>query len=585
MTRWLLAAEADKIQDLIFRSSRLAEVAGGSSLLTRFCREVPALLITHHTGRRPDPDDPDDPDIVIADGGSFRLTFAEAEATLARRVGEDLAEAYYRATGGSLTVAGPQCYEEGRQYVAQELDLPADAPKSFRAAQKKAAGELRTRKVDRRSQAAALAHFPYVALCASCGVTLATRHEARHRDQRPNYLCDACFHKAAERTMVWAAPSEERFLSRFLQALRRAGADGVEPRVEAVTDQSARDLFPRDADQVGKYDPRRYVAYLVADGNDMGLLFDRCGERPDLRRLSLDLTAAMWGALAQVTVGLRWQLGRAETDILPVLPLIVGGDDLFALLPAPYALDAARQVCLAFEEALRPWADALGAPRPTMAAAVVICKSNYPYALAHRRGEALLERTKRLLRAARLEGQINASAVDFAIVRGDEPAADEVEGQTPYFVPTLCPYWAGGDLPTGAEDYALELGRLLESRRLLHDLPGKRRAELRELFADLPTQGDPAQALQCLQSFWRPRLEAILRRLERREELRRQLEQVLRRLGDSAGVCPPWRRCPKRSHDERYDSPYAHGLPDLLTLWDFSQELGHAREEYEEAGR
>jgi hypothetical protein len=38
MTRWLLAAEADQIQDSIFRSSRLREVVGGSQLLTRFCR-------------------------------------------------------------------------------------------------------------------------------------------------------------------------------------------------------------------------------------------------------------------------------------------------------------------------------------------------------------------------------------------------------------------------------------------------------------------------------------------------------------------------------------------------------------------
>ena len=35
---YLLAAEADKIQDLIFRSSRLREVVGASQLLTRFCR-------------------------------------------------------------------------------------------------------------------------------------------------------------------------------------------------------------------------------------------------------------------------------------------------------------------------------------------------------------------------------------------------------------------------------------------------------------------------------------------------------------------------------------------------------------------
>ena len=41
---YLLAAEADKIQDLLFRSARLREVAGGSQLLTRFCDETPSAL-------------------------------------------------------------------------------------------------------------------------------------------------------------------------------------------------------------------------------------------------------------------------------------------------------------------------------------------------------------------------------------------------------------------------------------------------------------------------------------------------------------------------------------------------------------
>lgn len=36
MARYLLAAEADQIQDFIFRASHLREVVGGSQLMTRF---------------------------------------------------------------------------------------------------------------------------------------------------------------------------------------------------------------------------------------------------------------------------------------------------------------------------------------------------------------------------------------------------------------------------------------------------------------------------------------------------------------------------------------------------------------------
>ena len=45
MPRYLLAAEADKIQDFIFRAAKLREVGGPSRLLARFCVEGVNALI------------------------------------------------------------------------------------------------------------------------------------------------------------------------------------------------------------------------------------------------------------------------------------------------------------------------------------------------------------------------------------------------------------------------------------------------------------------------------------------------------------------------------------------------------------
>ena len=106
MTRWLLAAEADKIQDFLFRSSRLAQVAGGSAFLARFCQELPGLL-----GMLPE-------DVIINAGGSFRLLFDSKSDS--KHAGRDLAEAYYRAVDGSLTIAKPAAYESGGFKQASE---------------------------------------------------------------------------------------------------------------------------------------------------------------------------------------------------------------------------------------------------------------------------------------------------------------------------------------------------------------------------------------------------------------------------------------------------------------------------------
>lgn len=572
MSRWLLAAEADKIQDFIFRSSRLVQVAGGSGLLTRFCKQVPPLIIEKHTGRRPEPDDPD---IIIADGGSFRLAFSDQ--TLARAVGLDLAEAYYRATDGSLTVAEPQRYDRET----------GKTPDSFWQANKAAAASLRTKKADQRNQATASAHLPYSALCVSCGVLLASQYRARHPDDQPNYLCTSCYTKAAERDMIWQAPKEERFLSLFRDILDQVG--GV-PDLPQAGSPLLRHFFPGDADQVGRYDPRGYVAYLVADGNGMGVFFDQCESPAQMKALSNALTETLWRALAEATSALSQVYGKSSSrNLIPALPLIVGGDDLFALVAAPYALDFARQVCLAFEAGFRvPLGNAEGAEisiRPTMSAAVVICKRNYPYGLAHRLGKTLLDDAKMVSRSARLQHQLDLSAVNFALVKGSDLDADasQYTGRRKHIVPNLRPYWVtAAPLPDNATSCALDLQCVLDGRYDLRALPGKRRAELRSLFsAGLPVeQKSPEVAYAALGKEWKPALDALLSRVGRRPGDRDALQSVLGALGDTSSPYYPWRRFSSRS-----DTPYAHGLLDLLECWDYALDLQYSPEKYEEEGR
>lgn len=67
---YLLAAEADRIQDLVFRSSSLREVVGGSQLLSRFCDEVPVQLAAR-LGI--------DAQAVTSGGGSFHIKVTDRE--------------------------------------------------------------------------------------------------------------------------------------------------------------------------------------------------------------------------------------------------------------------------------------------------------------------------------------------------------------------------------------------------------------------------------------------------------------------------------------------------------------------------
>lgn len=559
--RYLLAAEADKIQEFIFRSSRLREVVGASQLLSRFCRSEDgalALAKQYHG------------EMVVNDGGSFRVIFDGAEAHQnAIDFGAELSELYRLSLGGSLSVAEP---------VAMNDD--------FRLANDKAGKKLRQAK-NHKQGAVAEPHMPYIAFCASCGVTLADHFGLLPQEPgtRKRYLCATCQTKAQER---W----DERLgqLGDFLIAI--TGSE----------DQLDRFAWPEDADKVAAHDLSRknYVAYLVADGNGMGTIFGQCDES-QIKHLSNGLTAAARGSLAAASSTLIARLERQNDkdgrEIIPVLPLILGGDDLFALLPAPYVLDVARQFCIEWEKQLARLIKDVGLEigqgegkisRPTVAAAVVICKSKYPYALAHRRAEELLKEAKRHSKLLAAEKGEHLSAMSFEVILGNRLAGeeDEVGEQSKAIQPTLRPYWVTeSEVSPNARERGIDLRQLLVQRLALKDVPNKRLIEVRRQFGHLPADIKSHNRQEYL-AKWTAKLDATLKRSDKKKEVGGQwvifnpLRDALAALGkatNDGNGAHNWREvvmCGKKP-------PLAHGMLDLLEAWDFAQDLAHGPNDYE----
>lgn len=554
MTTYLLAAEADKIQDFIFRSSRLREVVGASQLLSRFCQEGIAPLLEKH--------DVTAEQILVNDGGSFRIEFSgeddQATSRRAKQFGDELAELYRLALGGSLSVAEP-----------------VKVNGNFPTANKEAGKKLRRAK-EHRSLAAADPHMPYVAYCASCGVGLADRHghlEKEPLGRRGRFLCAACQGKDRERNL-----NRENLLDEWLRLV-----------LDAEEDPNQFD-WPDDADSVAGHDPRgrNYVAYLVADGNGMGKIFGKC-DREAVRRLSTQLPQVVKNALAEAAKPLRNNLAIAHQNlvrVVPALPLILGGDDVFVLLPAPYALDFARRFCLEFEKGMAEllqeevFAGLGDERRATMAAAVVICKSKYPYALAHRRGEELLKEAKRMCKALAADCQEHHSAVNFEMILGNRLAGQVDADQERTIQPSLKPYWVTGDDGSLSEDalgYSLSLKTLLDQRLALKDVPNKRLHEVRVAFTEVATEIRREERDAHLAKWEKER-----QRPFHRSGFDTELWTAMRMLGASLDANADeakrhhWREIKRR--DRR---PLAHGLPDLLEVWDFAQDLDKELAHYE----
>ncbi|RME61455.1 hypothetical protein D6779_00030, partial [Candidatus Parcubacteria bacterium] len=423
MTRYLLAAEADKIQDLLFRSARLREVVGGSQLLTRFCLDIPSK----HLGVSPN-------NIIISDGGSFRILFDTEKDALA--FGDKLAEVYRRATGGTLSVAEP---------------VPVNG--DFNAASEQAEENLREAKRWHEGWQEQ-PHLPYMAFCASCGIGLAVTYRAYHEGEEAQYLCESCLNKGSERSIGQLGEFLEGFFTEVV------GEDGLKQ-----ADWPGR-IKRRDRDEidpledVADYDPRRYVAYLLADGNDMGKTFSACQTPEQMRALSTGLSQVVRKALAEPTKMIMEKNPLDDRpNFIPVLPLILGGDDLFALIPVRWAIDFARQFCETYEQEMQSLFDRIGLKDvtvPTVSATVVICKSKHPYRLAHEAGEIRLKEAKRVGKRLFLDANQPGSTINFEVVVGGRLVAESPSGA---MRPTLRPYWVGDNIPQG---WGLPLKRLIE---------------------------------------------------------------------------------------------------------------------------
>lgn len=524
MTRYLVAAEADKIQDFVFRASHLREVTGGSSLLTRFCQEVPKDCLGCQ-----------DDDIIISDGGSFRLLFDTSAKAI--EGSSKLADLYYLTTGCSLTVA------EAVEWDGDEASFPN--------ANELAGSRLRAAK--RAAGAAMTPHLPQMAFCASTGLELASVFAKPKKDRLETYLSNSSLVKKLE----WEAEKED-FILDFAQ---RADPNGRDPGILEIP------LEPGEVGRAGGYEPRDYVAYLVADGNGMGSIFSQCRTRGSLRELSLHLGEVVRDSLAEAAKKVMQNPTPQKGNyFVPVLPLILGGDDVFALLPAKWAVSFAKEFCLTFEQQMeafrRRQPELANAPKPTMSAAIVICKSKHPFYLAHQRGEELLKEAKHLSKS---QTKQQMSAVNFELIVGNR-LVDHSRAPGEHR-PTLRPYWVGN-----SPDAHPSIPQLLDVRLSLQSLPQKRQAQLRAFFEPQALQTDEIGKKQ-----WREALEKLADRIGKLsgdDGMTQTITAALTTLGNDRGAFY-WRSL----ESDRS----GNALPEVLDMWDFLYDLKQDQKKYKEA--
>lgn len=178
-----------------------------------------------------------------------------------------------------------------------------------------------------------------------------------------------------------------------------------------------------------------WLAVVHADGNGMGETFKQFHEHCQctaadqnsdyisrLRRFSLALdeaTEAAFTAACEVLPRKTKQGRRAAQDYVPIVPLVLGGDDLTVLVDGQYALAFTQTFLQQFEHQtgqhpdLAPIAErSIGHPWFGAAAGVAIIKPHFPFSTAYQLAESLIRSAKDVKKQLGPEG----SALDFHIL-------------------------------------------------------------------------------------------------------------------------------------------------------------------------
>ena len=241
--------------------------------------------------------------------------------------------------------------------------------------------------------------------------------------------------------------------------------------------------FPMKFDQLGQQTPKNDIAVVHIDGNNMGKKFQECKTLTTRIQRSLairDTTIAAFAALVQNIVAhieryngtLALSEDQKKRTLLPIRPLVLGGDDMTFVCAAKVAVEFASFVMRHLVHD-----DTKGRTPIDSCAGITIMNTSYPFFRGYQMAEELCAAAKKRMR----ESKEASCWLDFAIMHGDRAStlaqfrAQEYTG--------VC-----GDLHFGPYRVDADAGEteslaaLLAGARGMRKLPNNKVKELRRVL-------------------------------------------------------------------------------------------------------
>lgn len=322
-------------------------------------------------------------------------------------------------------------------------------------------------------------NLPYTGLTLDCRESDETANAWDESEQR-FYSWEVEMKLRADRRREKEAPAEEELRHKLLSEQQADFMEGY--------------AFPMEFSDLGQKTPKNDIAVVHIDGNNMGLKFQACTTLTLRKNLSREIrkkTIAAFNALIEEII-LYIEVGVYDDELLvlhdeegrrllPIRPLVLGGDDMTFVCPAKVAVSYARSI---MEELKEKHGIA-------SCAGITIMNTNDPFFRGYQMAEELCGAAKQRMREYAEEQRVRECLaesdtescwLDFAILHGEQASslaqfrAQEYLGACGEM--HFGPYRVDAD---AADEKSIDA--LLAGVRGMRDLPRNKVKELRRVLA------------------------------------------------------------------------------------------------------
>ena len=420
--------DVDAIKTYVFEAPGLPQIRGGSQRLIE-CEEEVVKTVEQQGGKK-----------IYCSGGGFLF---EVPADKAENIKQAIERIYLKHTGvATVTVVYedapeppppmPQDITDGWAGRLVKAHQQVEQTNDFARRIAFLAARLREAK-QQKATAPFMEAFPFGQRCGRCGKRMAAPTFREPVEDGKN-LCEVCYLR--DQT---GRSQKGEIRGKFNQEFWERFAKSEDFQAQQ----------PQDLDTLVESAKRTQLAFLYADGNDIGALLQQIISPGEYRQLSDALTEGTKEALFQALRDVCGPVLREEGAYWPFDIINVGGDDVIVLIQAGYAWDVAVKFLENFEhEVNRRMPDRVKeAGWVTASAGLVVADVKYPVRYMEHLATAVLKEAKRKAKAK------NTSALSFLWLP-TPVASEQVE-------PLMTIYEPDEYLSLAARPYTLDAAKVL----------------------------------------------------------------------------------------------------------------------------